>query len=99
MPIGWVLNGPLPSTIAVLATTFKSNVEVVALADQVKKWYEVESYGKFQQADLHSTADKSAQKLLDSTTLHHGSRYIVTMLWVEDIIHLPGRFYASLVQF
>ena len=68
MPIGWVLSGPLPSPIGVRATTFKCNVEDVALADQVKKWYELESYGTFKQADPRSSADKRAQKILDSTT-------------------------------
>ena len=99
MPIGWVLSGPLPSPIGVRATTFKCNVEDVALADQVKKWYELESYGTFKQADPGSSADKLAQKILDSTTIHDGSRYIVGMLWADDNIHLPDNFYASLVQF
>ena len=45
------------------------------------------------------SAAKRAQKILDSTTLHDGSRYVVGMLWVDDNIHLPDNFYASLVQF
>ena len=97
MPIGWVLSGPLPLPIGIRATTFKCNVEDAALADQVKKWYELESYGTFKQADLRSSADKRAQKTLDSTTLHDGSRYVVGILWVDDNIHLPNNFYASLV--
>ena len=80
MPIGWVLSGPLPPPIGVRATTFKCNVEDVALADQVKKWYELESYGTFKQADPRSSADKRAQKILDSTTILDGSRYVVGML-------------------
>ena len=99
MPIGWVLSGPLPSPIGVRATTFKCNVEDIALADQVKKRYELESYGTFKQADPRSSADKRAQKTLDSTTIHDGSRYVVGMLWADDNIHLPNNFYASLVQF
>ena len=94
-PIGWVLSGPLPSPIGVRATTFKCNVEDVALADQVKKWYELESYGTFKQADPRSSADKRAQKILDSTTIHDGSRYIVGMLWAADNIYLPDNCYAS----
>ena len=99
MPIGWVLSGPLPSPIGVRPTTFKCNLEDVALADQVKKWYDLESYGTFKQADPRSSADKRAQKILDSTTIHDGSRYVVGMLWADDNIHLPDNFYASLVQF
>ena len=99
MPIGWVLSGALPSAIGVRATTFKCNVEDVALADQLKKWYELESYGLFKQAHPCSSADKRAQKFLDFTTLHDGSRYFVGMFWAEDNIHLPDNFYASMVQF
>ena len=99
MPIGWVLSGPLPSPIGVRATTFKCNVEEVALADQVKNWYKLESYGTFKQADPRSSADKPAQKILDSTTIHDGSRYVVGMLCADDNIHLPDNFYASLFQF
>ena len=99
MPIGWILSGPIPSPIGVRATTFKCIVEDVALADQVKKWYELESYGTFKQADPRSSADKRAQKFLDSTTIHDGSHYVAGMLWADDNIHLPDNFYASLVQF
>ena len=99
MPIGRVLSGPLTSPICVRATTFKCNVEDVTLADQVKKWYELEAYGTFKLADPRSSADKRAQKILDSTTIHDGSRYIVGMLWADDNNHLPDNFYASLIQF
>ena len=94
MPIGWVLSGPLPSPCGVRATTFRCNVEDVAIIDQLKKWYELESSGTFKQADPRSSVDKRAQKNLDSTTIHDGSRYVVGMLWVDDNIHLPNNFYA-----
>ena len=80
MTIGWVLSGPFPSQNGVRSITFKFNVEDVALTDQVKKRYELESYGTFKQADPRSSADKRARKILDSTTLHNGSRYVVGML-------------------
>ena len=99
MTTRWVLSGPLPSPIGVRATIFKFNVEDVALADQVKKWYELESYGTFKQADPRSSADKRAHKTLDSTTLPDASRYVAAMLWADDSVHLPDNFYASLVQF
>ena len=99
MRIGWVFSGPLPSTLGVRATTFKCNVDDAAFADQVKKLYELEPYGKFEQDDPRSSADKRAQKILDSTTLHDGSCYVVGMLWADDNINLPDKFYASLVQF
>ena len=63
MPIGWVLSGSLPSPNGVRATTFKFKLEDVALADQVNKWYELEPYGTFKQADPRSAADKRGLKL------------------------------------
>ena len=75
-----------------VSTFFKHNYEDVALADHVKKWYELEPYGTLREADLRSAADKCAQKILDTTTLHDASRYIVGLLWVEDNIHLPVAF-------
>ena len=65
----------------------------------MKNWYELESYGTFKQADPRSSADKRAQKILVTATIHDGSRYVVVMLWADDNIHLPDNFYASLVQF
>ena len=78
MPIGWVLSGPLPSPIGVRVATFRCNVEDVALADQVKKWYMLEFYGKFKQADPRSTADKL--KILVFTTFHVVSCHFVKIL-------------------
>ena len=98
MPIGWVLSGSIPSPNGVRATTFKFKLEDVALADQVNKWYELEPYGTFKQADPRSAADKRDLKKLDSTTLHDGSRYVVGMLLAVDNIHLNYNFYASMVQ-
>ena len=66
----------------------------------MKIWYKLESYGTFKQSDPRSAADKRAEKVLDSTTLHDIPRLnIVGMLWTEDHMHLPDNFYASLVQF
>ena len=81
----------LTSSIGVRATTFKCNIEEIALADQVKKTYELELYGTFKLAEPRSAA-KHAQITLDSNTLH----YIVGMPWAEDNIRLPDNFYASL---
>ena len=64
MPIGWVLSGSIPSPNGVRATTFKFKLEDVALADQVNKWYELEPYGTFKQADPRSAADKRDLKNL-----------------------------------
>ena len=63
MALHWVLSGLFPWPISVEAITLKSNVEDVAIADQVHVWYPVESYGTSKQTAPRSAADKQAQKL------------------------------------
>ena len=70
LPIGWVLSGPLPSFSSFTSTSFKSNAEDVQLAEQVKSWYDMESFGAYVQADPCSASDKRANKILETTTIH-----------------------------
>ena len=58
----------------------------------------MESYGAFKQVDSRSAADARAEKILDDTTYHDGSRYQVGMLWAEDDSSLPNNYFSALVQ-
>ena len=102
IPLGWVLSGPLPSTSGFYSTCFKAvstNKDVDSeLADQLRSWYDMESYGAFKQVDSRSTADARAEKILDDKTYHDGSRYQVGMLWAEDDSSLPNNYFSALVQ-
>ena len=98
LPIGWVLSGPMPTSTGFLSTCFKCNTDDTELACQIKRWYEIESYGAYKQVDSRSAEDKRAAKILDSSTVHDGSRYAVGMLWAEKSIMLPDNYYSSLVQ-
>ena len=100
IPLGWALSGALPERMSssFVSTCFKATVEDLSLAEQVKSWYELESYGAYIQADPRSAADKRANKLLESTTFHDGERYSVGMLWNDDNVTLPNNYYSSLVQ-
>ena len=55
LPLGWVLSGPLPSSSGLYSTCFKavaSNKEVESeLADQLRRWYDIESYGAYKQVE------------------------------------------------
>ena len=64
----------------------------------MKSWYDLESYGACVQADPRSAADKRANKILEATIAHDGTRYTVGMLWSSDDVTLPNNYYASLVQ-
>ena len=70
----------------------------MSLADQVKIWYELESYAAFKQVDARSAADKRALSLLKKDTFHDGERYIVPMLWNDNEITLTNNYFSSLAQ-
>ena len=87
LPLGWVLSGPLPSTSGLFSICFKSvteSEEDSKLADQLRSWYDIESYGAYKKVDPRSAADARALKILDETTYHDGCRYQVGMLWAEE---------------
>ena len=98
LPIGWVLSGPLPPSFKSNSSCFKCAVEDMSLADQIKTWYELESYGAFKQVDARSAADKRAFSVLKNDTFHDGERYIVPMLWNDKESTLPNNYFSSLAQ-
>ena len=99
LPIGWVLSGPLPSSLGLVSTCFKGNMEQdIELASPVKSWYDMESYGALKQVDPRSTSDARAHDILENTTLHNGKRYNVGILGAEDNIELPNNYFSALVQ-
>ena len=101
LPLGWVLSGPLPSTSGLFSTCFKAVVENESdskLADQLRSWYEMESFGAKKQVDPRSAADARALNILENTTYHDGSRYHVGMLWADEESTLPNNYFSALVQ-
>ena len=100
--LGWIFSGSLPSTSGFLSTCFKADncdKELdTALADQLRSWYDIESYGTYKQVDSRSAADVRASKILEETTYHGGGRYQVGMLWTEDGSSLPNNYFSALVQ-
>ena len=99
LPIGWVISGPLPPFVNSTSSCFKFVVEDSSLTDQIKSWYELESYGAFKQVDARSAADKHALSILNSETVHNGERYIVPVLWIDSNVSLPNNYYLLLAQF
>ena len=98
LPIGWVLSGPMPTSTGFLSTCFKCNTDDTELACQIKRLYEIESNGAYKHINYRSAEDERAAKLLDSSTVHDGSRYAVGVLWAEESIMLPDNYYSSLVH-
>ena len=102
IPLGWVLSGPLPSTSGLVSTCFKTfvtqNESDSKLADQLRSWYELESFAARKQVDLRTASDARASKILQETTYHDGCRYQVGMLWADDESSLPNNYFSALVQ-
>ena len=99
LPIGWVLSGPLPSSSSSVSSCFKAIVGPEQdLVEQLRTWYELESYGAMKEVDPRSSADRRAVEILKKTTTHDGQRYQVGMLWANDDLDLPNNYYSALVQ-
>ena len=101
LPFSWKMSGPLPSTSGLFLTGFKAVTQRETdskLAEQIRNWYDIESYGAYKEVDPRSTANARAQKILQETTYHVGSRYRVGMLWADDQISLQNNYFSPLVQ-
>ena len=101
LPLGWVLSGPLPSTTGLGSTCFKAVTQSETdskLADQLRSWYEMESFAAMKQIDPRSADDARASKISQETTYHDGCRYQVGMLWADDESSLPNNYFSALVQ-
>ena len=70
----------------------------MSLADQIKTWYELESYGAFKQIAARSDADKRASSVLKNDTFLDGERHIVPMLWNNNENTLPNNYFSSFAQ-
>ena len=85
LPIGWVSSGPLPPSFKSNSSCFKCVIEDMSLADKIKTWYELESYGAFMQVDARSAANKRALSVLKNDTFHlvRGTLYqcFGTIMW------------------
>ena len=68
------------------------------LAEQLRSWYDMESYGAYKQVDARSAADARAMKILEETTFNDGCRYQVGMLWADEESTLPNNYFSALVQ-
>ena len=100
-PLGWVPNGLLPSTMGVFSTCFKAVTQKehdCTPSNQLRSWYDIESYGAYKQVDSRSATDARATKILDETTYHDGSRHLVGELWADDDSCLPNNYFSALVQ-
>ena len=97
--LGWVLSGPVSNQALKECSTFKAvTTEDQHLTNQVQHWWELESYGSSETGDSQSLEDQYALKILEATTYHDGSRYVVGKLWSSEASSLPNNYYYALAQ-
>ena len=91
----------MPSNTGLVSTCFKAVTQSEAgskLADQLRSWYEMESFAAMKLVDPLSAAEARASKILQETTYHDDCRYQVGMLWADDESSLPNNYFSALVQ-
>ena len=82
---------------ATLATTTTSIADD-KLANQLSKWWDIESYASNCDVTGHSKEEQRAIKMLEQTTRFNDERYEVGLLWREDEVKLPNNFYSAMGQ-
>ena len=98
--LGWTLSGALPKAETnSLGATCNLSVSSDPLADQMKKWWDMETYASVCDVSGRSREEKRAQAILERTTKHNGERYEVGLLWADDNPNLPNNYYSAYQQF
>ena len=96
--IGWALSGPLPAKQAATLATTATSIADDKLANQLTKWWDIESYASNCDVTGHSKEEQRAIKTLERTTQFNGERYEVGLLWREDEVKLPNNFFSAMGQ-
>lgn len=79
--LGLTLSGPLPQKEAKqLAVTAALATVEDQLSEQVKKWWDIESYASNCNVSGRSKDDQRAQSILQETVRYNGQRYEVGLL-------------------
>ena len=94
--IDWALSGPLPAKQAATLATSATSIADDKLANQLSKWWDIESYASICDVTGHSKEEQRAIKTLEQTTRFNGERYEVGLLWREDEVKLPYNFYSAM---
>ena len=100
--LGWAVSGSLPRKIVSSLTSCHSSVYQSAnfdLNEQIKTWWDNESYGSRVKVDGRSRSDVKALETLKKTTHCENDRYTVGMLWNSPRSRLPNNYRSAVKQF
>ena len=100
--LGWTVSGPLPKKIVSSQTSCHSSVHQSAdfgLNEQIKTWWDNESYGSRVNVDGRCRSDVEALETLEKTTHCENYRYTVGMLRSSPRSSLPNHYRSAVKQF
>ena len=97
LPLGWTGSGPVPiNQLKLSAACHVANNDDMKLAEDVKRWWDMESYGTLTVAGRRTKEDKLATEILNSTIKFNGERYQVGLLWNGGQAALSNNFSSAL---
>ena len=96
--IGWALSGPLSAKQAATPATTATSIADDKLANQLSKWWHIESFLSNGDVTGHPKEEQRAIKTLEQTTWFTGESYEVGLLWREEEVKLPIIFYSAMGQ-
>ena len=97
LPLGWTVSGPLPvSEIRLSGAAWHVAIENdIKLAEVVKKWWDIESYGTSIVAEKRSRENKLATEILNSTMKFNQDRYEVGLMLNRNQSALLNNFASA----
>ena len=96
--ISWALSGQLPAKQAATLATTATSIADDKLANQLSKWWDIESCASNCDVTVHLKEELQAIKTLEQTTQFNGETHEVGLLWREDEVKLPKNFYFAMGQ-
>ena len=98
--LGWTISGALPKKEASnLSVSCNLSVASDPLANQMEKWWDMETYASVCDVSGRFKEEKRALSILERTTKHNGERYEVGLMWADDNPDLPNNYYSAYQQF
>ena len=97
--LAWTLCGPFPQQRAVQMTaSCVTASEDDALGEQIKTWWDIESYASRCDVSGRSKEDEKTLQMIEQTTKFDGERYEVGLLWKRIDPFLPNNYSSALSQ-
>ena len=98
--LGWTVSGAPPEKeTSHLSVSCNLSIASDPLSEQMKKWWDMETYSSVCNVTGKSKEEKRALSILEKTTNHNGDRYEVGLRWAEDEPSLPKDYLYAYQQF